>query len=830
MSDPQHSASDVAATKTVHPALVNQMAMFETVFDRAPVGLAVLDRDFRYRMVNAVLAEINGLAAAEHIGRTPQEIAPQLWPYFAAAYEDVLRGETLANRPISGVITKHGIDETRHWMASCYPVRDGDEIIGIGIAVSDITELQRFRDALRIRTDLYAMISRTSRAAVERQSRQELFNDICRIATETGNFRFAWIGVPDGDRVRPVAQAGKDNDYMAELVVALDDADPRSHGPGGTAVRTGRSSVVNDFIRDPGTRPWHALASRAGFASLAALPFLERGKVVAVLMLSANDIDFFTDELTATLDEIGPIVSFALEALAAESDRRRDEGELRLRDRVIRAVSAGICISDPRQPDNPVIFVNPGFETMTGYSSAEVVGTNCRMLQGPETDRAQVQLMRDAVHEGRSCTTQLLNYRKDGSTFWNEITISPVVDDVGVLTHFVGMQTDVTERRELEAQMRQSQKMEAVGLLASGVAHDFNNVLTVIDMCSDLLARSLESDPDSLQLAVEIQRAGERAGTLTRQLLAFSRKQVVAPRIIDVNVLVEDSQRLLRRLIGEHIIVALTLSALKAPVLADPGQIEQVLINLVVNARDAMPNGGRLAISTATLLLHDVLGPLQPGPYVVLEVTDTGMGMSDAIIAQIFQPFFTTKPLGKGTGLGLATAQSIVEQAHGHVTVESVVGRGTTFRVYLPRDLTVVDASDDDLLRLHPGRMSRGTETILLVEDDDAVRSLGQRALEQCGYTVLAAADGYGALGFAREYPHRIHLLVSDVVMPHLGGRELAEQIGRILPDCRVMFVSGYTDDEQLLRGVVHSSVTMLQKPYTLLGLSQTVRRVLDGG
>jgi PAS domain S-box-containing protein len=827
MNDPQRSSGpDGAAGK--HPALENAMALLETVFEKAPVGLGVVDRDFRYQRVNPVLAAINGRPAEDHIGRTPAEVVPGIWPAIAEQYEAVLSGETVTNREMSGVIDAGiGGAQTRYWLASYYPVRHEDQIIGIGIVVNDVTELRSYRDRLRVRTELYAMISRTSQAAISQQSVAALYADVCRIAVETGHFRFAWIGVPDDDIIRMVASAGDDSGYMQNLVITLDKDDPRSHGPTGLAIRVGRSTIVNDFHTNSDTAPWHAIARDAGFAASASFPLLEGGVAKAALTLYATTAGFFTPELVETLGEVTPIVSFALDALAAEHAKRRDVAELRLRDRAIRAVSAGICITDPTLPDNPMIFVSPGFERMTGYRSDEVLGRNCRVLQGKDTDPRQLAALRDAIRAGRGCTLELLNYRKDGTPFWNELTVTPVADEHGTLTHFVGVQFDVTERRKFEQQMRQAQKMEAVGQLASGVAHDFNNLLTVIDVCSDLLARSLQQQPDSLELAVEIQKAGERAGTLTRQLLAFSRRQVLAPRHFDLNELVRDSQSLLRRLIGEHILLSIELAPSVEPVMADPGQVEQVLVNLVVNGRDAMPLGGRLTVRTADRYLDAPLGALQPGAHVVLEVTDTGSGMDPAVLSQIFEPFYTTKPAGKGTGLGLATVRSIVEQAAGYVEVESAVGKGTTFRVYLPRDAS--DA-DEHVMREVQGSMPAGTETVLLVEDDAAVRSLGQRVLEKCGYTVLSAPDGQAALEFARTYPRHIDLLVSDVVMPILGGRKLAEAVRQLRPDTKVMFVSGYTDDEVLLHGVVHSEVTMLQKPYSLAMFAQTVRRVIDSG
>ncbi len=817
-----HAAVPDSASTSASEYLAGQIVLLETVFQMAPVGLAVVDRDYRFVHINASLAAINGIPAADHIGQSPRELIPRLWPLIEPLYLAALRGETVRNQEVSG---RTEVDTLCRWHVSYYPVRFNDEIIGIGIVVNDVTALHEYRQALKTRTDLYSMISQTSQAAIARTTEAELFDDVCRIAVQTGHFRFAWIGVPDSGKLRPIASFGDDHGYMSNLVVTLDPSDARSLGPGGKAFATGAAMVVNDFASAAYTTPWHDFARDAGFASCAAFPFIEHGNVVAVMIVYAADRDFFVDELLETVSEVAPIVSFALNAFATRRERERGDTQLRLQDRAIRAVAQGICIVDVATPDSPMIFVSPGFEHLTGYSASEVLGRNCRLLQGAETDPATVETLRRAIAGGENCTVEILNYRKDGAQFWNELTIAPVRDASGALTHFVGVQSDVTERRRLEEQVRQSQKMEAVGQLASGVAHDFNNLLTVVAVCSDMLVSALHEDDPSRELAIEIQRAGERAGALTRQLLAFSRKQVIAPRILDINGVVTDSEKLLRRLIGEHILLTTRLHEPLASVLADAGQVEQVLINLVVNARDAMPGGGTITIATSGVSLCEATRGVSAGDWVTLEVSDSGTGMDEATRAHIFEPFFTTKGVGKGTGLGLATVLSIVETANGHVTVDTQLGRGTTFRVHLP---CVTSASEISVVHTSEV-LPRGTETVLLAEDDDAVRTLGQRILERCGYRVLLAADGAEALAHAREYAGPIDLLVSDVVMPHLGGRQLAEAVRSVRPDVRVLFVSGYTDDEVLLHGVVHAEVAVLQKPYSLVALAQMVRRVLDG-
>ena len=511
------------------------------------------------------------------------------------------------------------------------------------------------------------------------------------------------------------------------------------------------------------------------------------------------------------------------------TDRHQAEEALRLRDRAIGAATQGIMITDCGRPDDPVIFASPGFERITGYAAAEILGRNCRFLQGKDTDPAAVARVREAVRAGQPCTVELLNYRKDGTTFWNEMSVSPVRDAAGRLTHFVGVQADVTARRGLEEQFRQVQKMEAVGQLAGGVAHDFNNLLTIINGYGDLLLQSLPPDDPSRALVDEIRKAGERSAGLTRQLLAFSRQQVLAPRVLDLNAVVADTESMLRRLIGEDVRLAAVLAPDLWPVRADPGQVEQVVMNLAVNARDAMPRGGRLTIETRNVDLDEAYARTHPdaraGPHALLSVSDTGTGMPPEVRARIFEPFFTTKGLGKGTGLGLATVYGIVKQSGGHVAAYSEVGVGTTFKVYLPRVEKAFGGPKAKSGLLSP---PRGTETVLLVEDEAGVRALTRHVLSRCGYEVLEAADGEEAMRVAAAHRGPIHLLITDVVMPGAGGRAVAEQIAARHPAVRVLYVSGYTDDAVIRHGVLREGVSFLQKPFSPVGLALKVREVLD--
>ncbi|HTU23282.1 MAG TPA: HDOD domain-containing protein [Gemmataceae bacterium] len=387
--------------------------------------------------------------------------------------------------------------------------------------------------------------------------------------------------------------------------------------------------------------------------------------------------------------------------------------------------------------------------------------------------------------------------------------------------------------RRSEEQLRQAQKMEAIGQLAGGVAHDFNNLLTIISGYSDLLLNGLLGPQDAAREAVlEIRKAAERAATLTRQLLAFSRRQVLTPQVLVLNSVVQDMDKMLRRLICEDIQLTSHLADNLDPVKADPGQIEQVLLNLAVNARDAMPQGGRLTIETANVVLDETYTRshpgLRPGPFVMLAVTDTGCGMDAATQARIFEPFFTTKGPGKGTGLGLATVYGIVKQSGGSIYVYSEVGHGTSFKVYLPRtDETLappVRPAESTPLSSRAG----GQETLLIVEDDDSVRALTRTVLRGQSYHVVEAVDADEALRWVEEHTQPIHLLVTDVVMPGMSGRALAERLTALRPELKVLYVSGYTDDAVVRHGLLEAEIAFLQKPFTPASLARKVRELLD--
>ncbi|PWU03445.1 MAG: hybrid sensor histidine kinase/response regulator [Terriglobia bacterium] len=467
--------------------------------------------------------------------------------------------------------------------------------------------------------------------------------------------------------------------------------------------------------------------------------------------------------------------------------------------------------------------VNAAAARLYGYTPEEFQRMSLAAVLGPEdTSRLIADLHAPGVPAAR-----LWRHRTNGGRL---IDVETAVHEIQYGGRKAGLAVlmDVTNRRQLEEQLRQAQKMEAVGMLAGGVAHDFNNLLTIITGYSQLILNNLGPNDPNRHSADQIMKAGERAAALTRQLLAFSRRQVLQPRILDVNKLVKSSTTMLQRLIGEDIDLKVSLGTDLGRVSADPGQLEQVLMNLVVNARDAMPKGGSLIIETRNAHLDERYAGrhanVKPGPHVMLAVSDTGHGMDQATRDRLFEPFFTTKTPGKGTGLGLSTVFGIIRQSGGTVEVYSEPNRGTSVKVYLPRIDQPASVEAEDTRK----KAARGTETLLVVEDDEMVRSLVRETLEREGYKLIDAADPIEARRLAENYKGPIQLLITDVVMPKINGRELAEQILSRRPAMRVLYMSGYTDNAIVNNGLLEKEVAFLHKPFTPAALAHKVREVLE--
>jgi two-component system cell cycle sensor histidine kinase/response regulator CckA len=480
--------------------------------------------------------------------------------------------------------------------------------------------------------------------------------------------------------------------------------------------------------------------------------------------------------------------------------------------------------------DFRIIDWNPTAERIFGYAREEMLGKGPPYEQFvPRSFWEKAEEILNRIRSGDMKAHSVNeNLTKDGRTIVCQWLNTPLMDENSQFVGLLGLAQDVTEQRSLEAQLHQSQKMEAFGQLAGGVAHDFNNLLTVISGFSELLLSQFPKDNPKRSFLEQIHRAGDRAASLTRQLLAFSRQQVLEPKVLNLNALVNDTEKMLRRLIGEDVQIVAVLSPTLHPVKVDPGQIEQVIMNLAVNARDAMPQGGKLTIETQNVELDEAYAKthseVRPGRFVLLAMTDTGSGMTPEVKARIFEPFFTTKGVGKGTGLGLAVVQGIVKQSSGSIDVYSDVGSGTTFKIYLP----AVKERPTSLSNPGLSKLALGTETILLVEDEDAVRELTALALEGSGYTVLKESRGKDALRLMEGRTERIDLLVTDVVMPEMSGGKLAEALQSRYPGLKVLFLSGYMDDAVFRHGILRDKVAFLQKPFTVTSLTRKVRDVLD--
>jgi len=576
--------------------------------------------------------------------------------------------------------------------------------------------------------------------------------------------------------------------------------------------------VVDDLRSDGRFIPAASDVDNGAVSGVAARVAMRHGRYGALVALASGPGAFRQGQV-AFVQAIAFVLASAVEQQATERI-------LRLRDRALDAINQGIVIADARQVDDPIIYVNPTFERITGYTAEEARGRNCRFLQGHNSDRRIVHEMRSALAERRTFAGMILNYRKDGTEFWNEITLAPVTNDRGEVTHFVGTQADVTKRLELEAQLSQAQKMEAVGQLTGGIAHDFNNLLTVIIGNAEVITQESDAPPMVKRVADMILVAAERGAELTQRLLAFGRRQALRPEHIDLNAVVRGMLDLLRRAIGEQISLTVDAARDLPSAFVDKSLLETALLNLVINARDAMPRGGTLTISTRSL---DVSQPseadLEPGHYVEVAVTDTGVGMSAEVRHRAFEPFFTTKPVGKGSGLGLAMVYGFAKQSGGHVRIESELGRGTSVRVALPRSMNVrSSAARSESAVTAP--LGRG-EKILIVEDEPALRRWVASTVAALGYTPLDVADGRAALNIL-ERDDSIAVLFTDIVLAGgMTGLELAEAAQRLRPDLRVLFTSGYSEELIVGSGSAFSGLRILPKPYRRNVLATRLQEVM---
>ena len=597
-------------------------------------------------------------------------------------------------------------------------------------------------------------------------------------------------------------------------------------GSCGTAMYRREPVVVTDILQDPLWASYRQLAELGGVRACWATPILsDDGRAFGSFAV------YYHEPRAPEAAERGAVASathlarVALQRWLADQALKRAQQALRESEERYRSLFEGapdgILVADSA---GTYVDVNPSMLAMLGYRREELVGMRSEDILAAK-EHARVEPTLSEIQKGHEHHHEWQFRRKDGTQFPADVEATAMADG-----RILALIRDSSERRRLEDQLRQSQKMEAVGRLAGGIAHDFNNILGVITGYGEMLRAKTPVGHADRRPVDQIVRAAERAAGLTRQLLAFSRRQVLEPKVLEPSAVVTDMRRLLRPLIGEDIDFILKADA-QGRIKVDPGQLEQVLMNLTVNARDAMPDGGSLTIETADVELDEEYVQrrevaVQPGRYVMIAVGDTGIGMDEATQARVFEPFFTTKPEGKGTGLGLATVYGIVKQSDGYIWMYSEVGHGTIFRVYLPRVDEEVAA--EPVREVAPERIA--TETVLVVEDEPAARELVGEILRDEGYSVLLASDGQEAVEIATRTASPIHLLLTDVVLPRLSGRAAADRIRGIHLRIKILYMSGYTDDQVTRHGVLEPGIVLLQKPFTPADLIRRVGEVLDRG
>jgi two-component system, cell cycle sensor histidine kinase and response regulator CckA len=548
------------------------------------------------------------------------------------------------------------------------------------------------------------------------------------------------------------------------------------------------------------------------------------GEEIAIEALHHGATDYV---LKQRLARIGPAVRRALREMELATERKQADEELRKLLFAVEQCPVTIVITDV---EGTIEYVNPKFTELTGYTKKEVIGLNTRVIKSGKTSREFYVNLWQTIKAGKVWRGVFQNKKKNGELFSERATISPVMDEAGNITRFIAIKEDITDRLKLEEQLRQSQKMDAIGHLAAGVAHDFNNLLTIVQFEASLMAMNPSLDTVSRDGVSQIEKAAERAANLTRQLLAFSRKQQKEVRLIDLPGLVADMTRLLQRILGEDITLTTQIASGLPPLLADPGMIEQVIMNLAVNSRDAMSAGGKLDITVSEIAFDDATSHQhpggRPGNFFKLEVRDTGSGIAPEHLSQIYEPFFTTKDEGKGTGLGLATVFGIVKLHNGWIEVASELGQGTVFQVFLP----IAPTSEvEQLAATPPAKLKGGTETILVTEDEEPIRRLMQIALERYGYRVLIAENGADAVKTLGENGTKVDLLITDLVMPGgMNGRELAQKLHAMFADLKVIYVSGFTSDNISRDLNLEPGVNFLRKPFSIYALAELVRHRLD--
>ena len=791
------------------PASESQASRFRKLFDYAFEGMFQTTPDGGYIRVNHALAKMYGY-------ETPEELMAKVSDIGRTVYVDPER-----RNEFKKLIERDGVveafeyqvrrrDGRKIWLSErAWAIRDGrGRIISYDGAVVDITEQKRSDLERRVTTEIL-------RAMTANEDLDELFRIIHSALKKVISADNCFLAL-----FNPVTE-------MFEFPFFVDEVDspPTAERAGHSCVdyvfRTGKPALLSEDalarLLNEGEVELVGTPSRSWLG----VPLKTRSETLGVLVLQDYSTpNAYTDRDLEFLNSIGGQIALAIERKHADDRLRATDARLHV---LIDQLPAILWTVDKDLRFTSALGAGL---TRLGLVADDLLTSNLEdFLEASDRTHPALAAHRRSV-AGEPVTFHL--ELKGGSYACHA---EPLRDSDGEIQGVICMALDVTDRKQLEAQFRQAQKMEAVGRLAGGIAHDFNNLLMVIQGYSDLLIERLQATDPLRKNVEQIQTASQRATSLTRQLLAFSRKQMLAPTVLSLQAVIADMASILRRLIGEDIVLDGTSAPNLGLVKADRSQIEQVVMNLAINARDAMPGGGRLTIEASNVDIGaDVPHTpaiVAPGKYIMLAVTDTGCGMTDEIKAHIFEPFFTTKDQGKGTGLGLATVYGIVKQSGGYIWVYSEPGLGSTFKIYLPR--VEGQGTPTEVHDCAVPAMPRGSEVVLLVEDEQGVRELTRRYLEMGGYTVLEASDGDTALAMATAHAGPIHALITDVIMPGLSGRQLSERMVSLRPGIRVLYVSGYTDQAAFRNGILPSGAQLLQKPFGMSSLALKLREVLSG-
>jgi two-component system, cell cycle sensor histidine kinase and response regulator CckA len=806
-SDPPPAPSPTNGNAAEVPLTVEK-AYLEQIIENAPEAISIVDQELRILRINGEFTRLFGFTADEVAGKRldllivpPDRYAETAWIGECIKTESKLSLETRRQRKDGSLVEV---------LLSTSPVILNGNRVGAYASYRDITEQKR---AEELNAALYAIAARSQSA----EDLQQFFAAIHNIVGQLMNARNFYISLYD-----PQSQ-------LLSFPYFVDEQDPtptpKPLGRGLTehVLRSGEPLLATPAVFEELVRRGEVELIGASSLDWLGVPLKSGTTCIGALVVqSYNENARFGERDREILKFVSQQLAAAIEHKRYEEALRRSEARSRS---LILSAAFGICRCTL---GGRFLDVNPALITMLGHGSVEdllQLDVRREVFVNPrELDR----LAGDYRYAGSLNGVEVQWKRKDGRVIIVRLSgcAASSTDEPGeVVLELIA--EDITDRRQLEEQLRQAQKMDAVGRLAGGVAHDFNNLLMVINGYTEVLLEQLDKSSPMHHKVQSIQQAADRAATLTRQLLAFSRKQLLELKVIDVNRVIGDMERLLRPLIGENIELVTRLSTKTGHTRADAGQLEQVIMNLVVNAKDAMPEGGKLTVQSSDVTVRQNFSEhrfIQPGRYAVISVADTGHGMDAETQSRIFEPFFTTKEKGKGTGLGLSTVYGIVKQSSGYVFAESELGAGTTFYVYLPR----VEESAEEL---SPAKSQQneagGCETVLLVEDEESVRELVRVTLASRGYQVLEAENGESGLRIAESFKEHIDILVTDVVMPGIGGRELARKLLLLRPAISVLYLSGYTEDAVVTRGALGPRIAFLQKPFTLQNLAKKVREVL---